>query len=110
MTETAVIALNTGVLSATRLSDLVQTLTFSGDGKLVTAPVVVNDTVFVGSSSGNVYGLDTTSGSIVWTGVSPVPITPDSENGGPMPPSGPAAGVNMLIFVAGDSLVAWQLD
>jgi outer membrane protein assembly factor BamB len=109
VTATAVIALNAGTLSSTRLSDRAQTWTFAGDGSLVTAPVVVNDTVFVGSGSGKVYGLDTQTGAQVWMGVSPLPISADSENGGPMPPSGPAAGEDMLIFVAGHSLVAWQL-
>jgi outer membrane protein assembly factor BamB len=64
----------------------VQTWTFSGDGHLVTAPVVVNNTVFVGSSSGNVYGLDVGTGAQIWMGVSTTPISPDSESGGPMPP------------------------
>ncbi len=40
----------------------------------------------------NVYGLDAGTGAQVWMGVSPTPINPDSENGGPMPPSGPAQG------------------
>ena len=110
VTDTAVIALNAGTLSSTRLSDFVQTWTFTGDGNLVTAPVVVNDTVFIGSSSGNVYGLDAQTGSQVWMGVSPLPINYDSENGGPMPPSGPAAGENLLIFPTGNSLVAWQMQ
>jgi outer membrane protein assembly factor BamB len=88
---------------------LAATWTFSGDGHLVTAPVVVNNTVFVGSGSGNVYGVDATGGAQLWMGVSPTPINSDSENGGPMPPSGPAAGENVLIFLAGNSLVAWQL-
>jgi outer membrane protein assembly factor BamB len=109
ITDTAVITLNAGLLSSTRLSDLAPTWTFSGDGHLVTAPVVVNNTVFVGSGSGNVYGVDATGGAQLWMGVSPTPINSDSENGGPMPPSGPAAGENVLIFLAGNSLVAWQL-
>jgi FOG: WD40-like repeat len=109
VTATAVIAVTAGALSSTRLSDHVQTWTFAGDGNLVTSPVVVNDTVFVGSSSGKVYGLDATTGAQVWLGVSQVGISPDSENGGPMPPSGPAAGENLLIFPAGSALVAWQL-
>jgi outer membrane protein assembly factor BamB len=92
------------------LSDFVQTWTFTGDGNLVTAPVVVNNTVFVGSSSGKVYGLDAQTGAQVWMGVSPLPINYDSENGGPMPPSGPAAGENLLIFPARNSLVAWQMQ
>src|SRR5206468_2016726 len=77
VTDTAVITLNAGVLSSTRLSDLVQTWTFSGDGNLVTAPVVVNNTVFVGSGSGNVYGLDDRRGH-------EIAVNTDSENGGPM--------------------------
>jgi len=109
VTDSAVITLSSAILSSTRLTDLTQTWTFSGDGSLVTAPVVVNNTVFVGSSSGKVYGLDVSTGSQVWMGASPVPINADSENGGPMPPSGPAAGENLLIYVAGTSLVAWQL-
>jgi outer membrane protein assembly factor BamB len=88
----------------------VQTWTFAGDGQLVTAPVVVNNTVLIGSSSGNVYGVDAGTGSQVWMGVSPQPINGDSENGGPMPPSGPAAGENLLIFVAGYKLVAWKFQ
>ena len=110
ITSTAVIALNAGTLSSTRLSDRVQTWTFAGDGQLVTAPVVVNNTVLIGSSSGNVYGVDAGTGSQVWMGVSPQPINGDSENGGPMPPSGPAAGENLLVFVAGYKLVAWKFQ
>ncbi len=109
VTATAVIALNAGTLSSTLLSDRVQTWTFTGDGHLNTAPVVVNDTVFVGSETGNVYGLDLYTGAQVWMGASPLPIVADSENGGPRPPSGPAAGEDLLIFLAENSLIAWQL-
>lgn len=110
VTDTAVIALNAGTLSATRSSDFVQTWTFSGDGSLVTAPVVVNNTVFIGSGSGKVYGLDAGTGTQTWMGLSPVPLTADSESGGPMPPSGPAAGENLLVYPAGNSLIVWQMQ
>jgi len=53
---------------------------FTGDGNLTTAPVVVNNTVLIGSSSGKVYGVDAGSGFQVWMGVSPKPINGDSEN------------------------------
>jgi hypothetical protein len=66
--------------------------------------------VLVGSSSGKVYGLDAATGAQVWLGVSPLPINVDSENGGPMPPCGPAAGENTLIFLAGNSVVAWNFQ
>ncbi|MFO1466223.1 MAG: PQQ-binding-like beta-propeller repeat protein [Steroidobacteraceae bacterium] len=110
ITATALIALNAGTLSSTRLSDRVQTWTYTGDGNLVTAPVVVNDTVFVGSSSGKVFGVDVATGVELWSGTAPLPLSIDSENGGPQPPSGPAAGEDMLIFPAGNSLVGWQLQ
>jgi outer membrane protein assembly factor BamB len=109
VTDTAVIALNESTLSSTRLSDFVQTWTFTR-AELRTAPVVVNGTVFVGAESGKVYGLDVETGARVWTGQSPVPIQYDSETGGPMPPSGPAAGEDMLVFPAGNSLAAWRMQ
>ncbi|MBS0373749.1 MAG: PQQ-like beta-propeller repeat protein [Proteobacteria bacterium] len=109
ITSTAIITRNSSILSATRTSDLVQIWTFTGDGGLITAPVVVNTTAYIGSSSGNVYGVDTATGTQVWVGVAPAGINGDSENGGPMPPSGPTAGENLLIFISGTSLVAWPL-
>lgn len=110
VTDTAVLSVYASTLSSTRLSDFVQTWSFAGDGDLVTAPVVVNDMAFVGAASGKVHGLDLETGAEVWTGQSPVPISNDSENGGPMPPSGPAAGEDMLVFPAGNSVVAWQMQ
>ncbi len=48
-------------------SDTVQ-WTFSGDNELNTPPIVVNDEyVIAGSSRGDLYAVDTTSGSSVWT-------------------------------------------
>jgi outer membrane protein assembly factor BamB len=76
----------------------------------VTAPLAVNNTVLSGSSSGKVYGVNATTGQQVWVGQSPSPINADSEEGGPMPPSGPAAGENVLIFLAGNFVVAWTFQ
>src|SRR6266545_4761854 len=41
--------------------------TFSGDGGLITAPIVVQSTVYVGSSSGMLYGLERRRGQVVWS-------------------------------------------
>lgn len=41
--------------------------TFNGDNQLDTSPVVVNKYVITGSSLGNLYAVDTTSGTSVWT-------------------------------------------
>ncbi|MBS0377451.1 MAG: PQQ-binding-like beta-propeller repeat protein [Proteobacteria bacterium] len=110
ITATAIIAVNSGTLSSTRLSDLVQTWTYTGPSTLITAPVVVNNTVFAGASDGNVYAVDVTTGAQVWKGTPSPGVSADSENGGPMPPSGPGAGEGLLVFPAGNSLAAWQLQ
>ncbi|MFA5937820.1 MAG: PQQ-binding-like beta-propeller repeat protein [Sinimarinibacterium sp.] len=107
VTDTLLIALNAGTLSATRLSDGAPVWTFSGDGQLSTAPVVVNDTVFVGSSSGTLFAVDLQTGEQTWTGLAPEPLISNNENGGPMPQSGAAAGENLLIFPTENSLVTW---
>lgn len=41
---------------------------FDGDGALLTAPVVSDGVVIVGSSDRNVYGLDTKTGKTLWAG------------------------------------------
>jgi outer membrane protein assembly factor BamB len=110
ITSTTLFAQNSGTLSATKLSDYSPTWSFTGDGGLVTAPVVVNNTVFVGSSGGKVFGVDATTGLQSWVGTAPGPINADSENGGPQPPSGPAAGEGLLIFASDYKLVAWKFQ
>jgi outer membrane protein assembly factor BamB len=110
VTDSAVLAVNADTLSSTRLADYAQDWTFSGAGAIVTAPVVVNDTVFVATDDSKIHGLDVLTGAETWTGQSPVAINYDSENGGPMPPAGPAAGEHLLVFPAGKSIVAWELQ
>ncbi len=39
---------------------------FAGDGQLSTAPIVVGNDVFIGSSSGNLYALDAVTGQQLW--------------------------------------------
>jgi hypothetical protein len=51
-----------------------------------------------------------TTGSETWLGVAHQAIDADSENGGPRPPSGPAAGESLLIFPAGNHVVGWKLE
>lgn len=110
ITDTAFVTLNSATLSSTSLSDHVQTWTFTGDGTLSTAPVMVNNIVFVGSTSGKVYGVDAATGLQVWMGTAPRGINADNENGGPQPPAGPAAGENLLLFPSSSSLIAWKLQ
>ena len=54
---------------------------FTGDGGLDTAPNAVGNTVYVGSSSGELYGLSVTNGSVVWSTNVGSPISaPDEQN------------------------------
>src|SRR6266542_2484687 len=52
-----------GTLRGITLSNHTVQWSFAGDGHLVTSPIGVNDYVIVGSSAGNVYALDGTTGS-----------------------------------------------
>lgn len=54
-------------LDAVNLSGDTVQWTFNGDNQLDTAPIVVNQYVITGSSLGNLYAIDATSGSSVWT-------------------------------------------
>ncbi len=59
--------LNGSTLSAETLSNHSILSTFTGDGSLVTAPIVDGSYVYIGSSQGNLYALDASTGSQVWT-------------------------------------------
>jgi outer membrane protein assembly factor BamB len=54
---------------------------FAGDGGLTSAPMVVNQTIYIGSSSGTLYGLNT-SGQQIWSKQVGAAIpAPDEQNG-----------------------------
>jgi outer membrane protein assembly factor BamB len=78
---------------------------------LVTSPIVVNNYVFVGSTSGNLYGLDATTGALLWTQSMGAPI-PGPENGGYafQGYSGLSAGDGLLIVPAGNTVTAYVLS
>jgi outer membrane protein assembly factor BamB len=59
--------LNSGTLQGIARSNNTVLWSFAGDGQLVTPPVAVNNYVFIGSSSGLLYGLDATTGQTVLT-------------------------------------------
>ncbi len=99
-----------GTLSAIALSTNTVNWTFTGDGQLTTSPILVNQYVFVGSSSGNVYGLDTTTGQVVWQTNVGATIPPGSNGGSRTPASGLSAGDGLLVIPAGTKLIAYTLS
>ena len=81
--------------------------TFTGDGGLDTAPIAVGNTVYVGSSSGELYGLNVTDGSVAWsTDVGTAINGPDEQNVS-QPLTGLGAGRGLLVVPAGDTLAAY---
>jgi outer membrane protein assembly factor BamB len=96
-----------GVLEAHNLSDLSLAWTFAGDTTLVTAPVVANGVVYVGSSSGNLYGVDTALGTQLWAaGVGTALSAPDPVFAPEL--TGLAVGEGWLLVPAGTRLTAYS--
>ena len=99
-----------GTLRAISTSSGSALWSFGGDGQLDSAPLVVNQYVFIGSSSGNLYALNAATGALVWQQNlgAPIPVGP-----GPftvMPFTGLAAGDGLLVVPAGHSVTAYTLS
>lgn len=98
--------LNAGTLQGVNLSSHSVVWNFAGDGQLSMAPIVIDNTVVVGSDLGNLYALDGTTGAQIWTGYA----------GGPMGVTvtgnivGIAAGEGYLIVPAGNVVTGWHLS
>lgn len=80
---------------------------FAGDGTLTGAPIVVNQYVFIGSTSGNLYALNATTGSQVWTQALGAPV---GSGVGGIPYSGLSAGDGLLVVPAGTKVIAYTLS
>lgn len=81
--------------------------TFTGDGRLTSAPIVVNGHVYVGSGSGQLWALDPATGTPVWTTNVGASIEEPYEMGGNPPLTGLAAGQGRLLVPASNTLVAY---
>jgi outer membrane protein assembly factor BamB len=73
--------------------------TFSGDGLLSSAPLVVGDSVYVGSTNGNLYALDAKTGALTWKTSLGAPVTAPNEYNN-VPITGLAAGGGLLVVPA----------
>jgi outer membrane protein assembly factor BamB len=102
--------LQSGTLVGLKLQNYSIVWSFAGDGALVTSPIVVNNYVFVGSSSGNLYGLDGTTGAEVWHVNVGAVIPPGAGWGNGLQLSGLSAGNGLLVVPAGNSLTAYKLS
>lgn len=84
-----------GTLAGVDLPSGQQLWSFAGDGGLTSAPVIVNQTIYIGSSSGTLYGLNT-SGQQIWSTQVSAPI-PRPNEGGLGPTTGLGSGDGLLI-------------
>jgi outer membrane protein assembly factor BamB len=85
---------------------------FNGDGKLVTAPLVVatpsGKVAFVASSAGTVYGLDAVKGGLRWQADVGSEIPGPDEQNVSQPLTGLGAGQGLLVVPAAQTLVAYR--
>jgi outer membrane protein assembly factor BamB len=98
--------LKSGTLTAKSLSDNSTLWSFQGDGGLVSSPIIVNQAVIVGSSSGQLYGLNAATGAQLWTTNAGGAITGRTGN----VISGLAAGDGVLVVPAGNAVSAYTLS
>jgi outer membrane protein assembly factor BamB len=98
--------LQSGTLNAQSLTDYSTLWSFRGDGGLVTSPIIVENAVIVGSSSGQVYALDAATGAQLWT--ANVGGAVSAGNGNVI--SALAAGDGLLVVPAGNTLSAFTLS
>jgi outer membrane protein assembly factor BamB len=100
--------LQTGkTLRAVSLADLTTVAwSFTGDGNLSSAPLVVNNLVFVGSSQGKLYALDTATGNIAWQTSVQSMYSPNSVN----MDTAIGAGDNMLVVPTSSKLYGFKTD
>ena len=99
---------NLGSLSAIDNATQIGQWNFSGDGRLNSAPLLINNTVVVASDSGNVYALDGTTGAQLWVGNAGQSIRAPAFFDF-YPTSGLAAGLGYLVVPSGNSLTAWRI-
>jgi outer membrane protein assembly factor BamB len=98
--------LQSGTLNAQSLSGYSTLWSFKGDGGLITSPIVVNQAVIVGSSSGQLYALDASSGAQLWTANVGGAISTGTNN----VISALAAGDGLLVVPSGNTLSAFTLS
>jgi outer membrane protein assembly factor BamB len=99
--------LSSGTLSAVDLASSTVRWSFAGDGQLTSAPLIVDDTVVIGSASGMLYGVNEQSGHVTWNVNTGQAIASGVEWFGT--PYGFAIAEGVLIVPAGSELFAYSI-
>jgi outer membrane protein assembly factor BamB len=101
------IALRSGTLYSVDLGTGKSYWSFSGDGQLSSAPIVINDVVAIGSLSGTVFVLDAATGAQLWSANVGAPILGGDGNSSPL--SGLGAGEDTLIVPGTNRIAAYMM-
>ena len=101
--------LTNGTLQGVARSNNQVLWSFAGDGQLSSAPIVVNNYVFIGSAGGNLYALDATTGAQAWSKNLGAAIPYSTEYGVVMY-TGLAAGDGLLVVPNGTKVTAYTLS
>jgi len=99
---------HTSILEARDIFSGTLKWSFTGDGNLSSAPIVVNGTVYIGSTSGKLYALDGSTGTNVWTGTVGAPVNRPDEQNVSVPLTGLGAGEGLIVVPASNLVVAYQ--
>ena len=102
--------LQSGILRAVSLASNTILWSFAGDGSLTGAPIVVNGYVFISSSAGNLYALDSATGQQIWLVNLGAPVDSGSGFDYGIPFSGLGAGQGLLVVPAGNTVTAYTLS
>jgi len=100
--------LENGVLQARDAGSLAPLWSFTGDGNLTSAPIVVNGFVYEASSSGQLWALDESTGLPVWSTDTGSPILGPDEQNVSQPLTGLGAGQGLVVVPASNRLIAYE--
>ncbi|HEY3331062.1 MAG TPA: PQQ-binding-like beta-propeller repeat protein [Capsulimonadaceae bacterium] len=94
-------------LTAKNISTWATLWTSTPSSGYITAPIVVNGTVYAATSTGVINALDPSTGALVWTGDTGIGVLTPNEIPIARPATGLAAGDGLLVIPCGNSLVAF---
>lgn len=98
-----------GTLSAMDQTTQSARWAFAGDGKLDTAPILIDSVVVIGSASGTVYALDAATGSVLWSEQAAAAISGPDEHDAIVPRVALGAGDGYVVVPSGDVVNARKL-
>ena len=108
VTASSIFTVQNHTLIATDLASGSKSWSFTGDGTIETAPIVIDNAVIVGGSSGMLYALDVTNGNVTWQ-VKGFAVPPPDEVNANVPLTGLAAADGVLVVPTGLGLTAYAL-